>query len=119
MIDARAQIKDALLTVCNNVKMTKPDGDVELPLVCYGLISNIPENKAYSQIRWRVTCYCNSMEALIDLCKDVDDVMSTLGYTLKGETPDEEARKGVDFYMKRLTYGAIVDLIHMAVLENT
>lgn len=119
MINAREQVKTALLTVCSNVRMTKPEGQVELPLVVYGLISCLPENAAYSRIRWRVAVYCNSMDDLVELCKDVDGVMNTLGYTLKNETPDEDARKGVDFYMKRLDYGALVDMINMYVIKNS
>ena len=44
MTDIREQVKNALMTVTKNVKMSKPSGDVELPLICYAETSNVSVN---------------------------------------------------------------------------
>lgn len=120
MIDAREQIKNALETICDNVKMSKPAGDVEFPLICYACISNDTINIAYDRLRWRVTAYCNTFTDLIGLVASIDGVMNgELGYTRTYETPDDEAKKGTDFYMKRLDYSAMVNKEHYTVIRGS
>lgn len=113
MIDtagARTQVANLLLTVCSNVKMTRPDGPATLPLICYGLTSALPVNMAYTRMRWRIACYASNMQELLTMVADVIGIMSgELGFTLTSETPDEETRKGTDFYMKRLDFSGIVN----------
>lgn len=110
MINAREQVKDALKTVCNNVKMSRPEGEVNLPLVVYAEMSNVPVNKAYTRLKWRVAIYCNTFSELVDLVERVDNVMSsTLGYTRTSKTSDDEARVGTDLYLCRLDYAGLVD----------
>lgn len=120
MIDAREQIGDALETVCSNVKMSRPDGDVELPLVCYACTGNTTVNVGYDRLQWRVTGYCNTFEELIQLIAEIDAVMNgQLGYTKTYETPDDESKKGTDFYMKRLDYSALVNKEHYTVVRGS
>lgn len=112
MIDtaaARTQVANMLLTVCSNVKMTRPEGNTVLPLVIYGLTSALPVNMAYTRMKWRVACYASTMQELLDMVDGVIGVMSgELGFTLTSETPDEDTRKGTDFYQKRLDFAALV-----------
>lgn len=112
MIDtagARTQVANRLLTVCSNVKMTRPEGDTVLPLICYGLTSALPVNMAYTRMRWRIACYASTMQGLLTMVEDVIGIMSgELGFTLTSETPDEDTRSGTDFYMKRLDFSGIV-----------
>lgn len=110
MINAREQVGTALETVCSNVKMAKPDGKVELPLVCYAETGNVPVNMAYDRLKWRVAVYCNTLEELVALVENVDSVMSkTLGFTRTGKTPDSDARIGTDLYLCRLDYAGLVN----------
>lgn len=112
MIDtsaARTQVANRLLTVCNNVKMTRPEGNAVLPLICYGLTSSLPLNVAYTRMKWRIACYASTMQELLTMVNGVIGIMSDeLGFTLTSETPDDETRKGTDFYMKRLDFSATV-----------
>lgn len=112
MIDtaaARTQVANMLLTVCSNVKMTRPEGNTVLPLVIYGLTSALPVNMAYTRMKWRVACYASTMQELLDMVDGVIGVMSgELGFTLTSETSDEDTRKGTDFYQKRLDFSGLV-----------
>lgn len=118
MIDARVQIGDALATVCENVKMSRPDGDVELPLICYAESGNVPYNMAYTRLRWRVAVYAGSFEELVDLVGKVDGVMSgQIGFTRTGKTPDDEARIGTDLYLCRLDYSGLVNNQTLGVIK--
>lgn len=109
MIDAREQVGNLLSTVCSNVKVTKPDGDVELPLVCYAQTMNERVNVAYDRIRWRVAVYASTFEELVSLTDQVDDVMGeTLGFTRVSRSSDENAHIGTDLYLCRLDYSGVV-----------
>lgn len=120
MINAREQVKDALKTVCTNVKMSRPEGDVVLPLIVYAEMQNLPVNMAYVRLGWRVAIYCNTFSELVDLVAQVDDVMSnTLGYTRTGKTPDDQARVGTDLYLCRLDYRGLVDTKINGVIKHS
>ena len=120
MIDARSQIADELSAVCRNVRMSKPEGDVTFPLICYSCIKDLPVNPATERLVWRVAVYCNTFEDLIDKCRAIDSVMhDRLGYTLTSCTPDDESKKATDFYMKRLDYSGLVCLESMGVIRNS
>lgn len=109
MIDAREQIKNLLTTVCPNVKMSRPDGKVNLPLICYTELSNLPVNIAYDRIKWRIAVYANTFEELINLVNQVEEKMSGLGFTRTHQTPDDESKKGKDLYLKRIDYSALIN----------
>lgn len=120
MIDCREQIAEQLATVCSNVKLSKPDGDVELPLICYSLQSEEQAGFACERLRWRIAVYTNTFEELITLAQAVDEVMQySLGYSLLAQTPDGNARQGTDLYMKRLDYSAMVDLLNGMVIVGS
>lgn len=120
MIDARAQIRDALKTVCTNVKMSRPAGDPVLPLVVYAEMSNLPVNKAYVRLRWQVTVYCTTFKDLVELTDEVDSIMSeTLGYTRSSKSSDDGAKIGTDLYMCRLAYVGLVDTKLNGVIKNS
>ena len=120
MIDAREQIASALETVCSNVKMSRPDGDVELPLVCYACMENLDVNAAYAHLRWRIACYCNSFEDVVDMVHQIEAVMNgELGYTKTYETPDDNTKLGTDFYLKRLDFSALVNKERYTVIRGT
>lgn len=119
IINAREQIVSELTTVCNNVKMSKPDGKVTLPLVCYSMQEDTPLNIAYDRLRWRVACYESNFEQLIDLVAQVDEVMTNLGYMKVSETPDGECRADTNLYLKRLDYSALVNKEHLTVVKGS
>ena len=119
MIDAREQVKELLLTVCDNVKMAKPDGDVELPLICYTERSNLPVNIAYDRIQWRVAVYANTFEEVINLVNAVEEKMTGLGFTRTAVTPDDESHIGTDLYLKRIDYSALINKEHNTVVKGS
>lgn len=118
MINARKQIGDELAKVCPNVKMTKPDGDVELPLICYAEMQNTPVNVAYVRLRWRVAVYCSTFAELVDMVNKVDTVMGEkIGFTRTNKTPDDQARIGTDLYLCRLDYSGLVNVRTRGVIK--
>ena len=119
MIDAREQVKELLLTVCDNVKMSKPDGDVELPLICYTERSNLPVNIAYDRIQWRVAVYANTFEEVINLVNAVEEKMTGLGFTRTAVTPDDESHIGTDLYLKRIDYSALINKEYNTVVKGS
>ena len=120
MINARAQVKDALKTVCTNVKMSRPEGSVTLPLIVYAEMENLPVNVAYVRLRWRVAVYCDNFSDLVSLCDDVDEVMTTsLGYTRVNKSSDDDARLSTDMYVCKLDYSGLVDTKINGVIKNT
>lgn len=119
MINAREQIKDLLLTVCDNVKMSRPEGDVELPLICYAETVNTPVNIAYDRLGWRVAIYAGTFDELVTLTAQADDVMQSIGFTRTGKTGDDSARIGTDLYLCRLDYRAIVNTKTKTVIKGS
>ena len=120
MINAREQVADALEQVCANVKMSRPEGNVELPLICYACTGDLDVNVAYARVQWRVAVYHMSFAELVDLVHQVDAVMNgELGYTRTYETPDYDAKLGTDFYLKRLDYSALVNKEAYSVVRGT
>lgn len=117
MIDARNQIAEALLTVCSNVLATKPEDEEEFPLICFSCVENLPVNMANVRLKWRIAVYSNDFDELLNLENDVNAVMSTLGYTLTSSTPDDQKKKGTDFYLSRMDFSALVDLAQMGVIK--
>lgn len=118
MINARKQVAEALLTVCSNVSMSKPDTEAVFPLICYSQQSDLPVNVAYDRIKWRVACYANTLTEVLELEEGVIDVMSNqLGFTLVAETSDEDAHKGIDFYLKRLDFSGLVNKQTLGVIK--
>lgn len=123
MIDARRFIRDRLLTVCENVKMSRPDGDVTLPLVCYAESENMPPSPGlsglYTRLGWRIACYANSFEELAELVKNVDALMAGTGFTRTAKTADDQARVGTDLYLCRLSYSALVNELSKEILSRS
>lgn len=120
MINAREQVKDALLTVCSNVKMSRPEGDPVLPLIVYAEMENLPVNMAYVRLRWRVAIYCNTFADLVEMTNKVDAVMSeTLGYTRVKKTPDDSARVSTDLYLCKLDYSGLVNTRTLTIIKHS
>lgn len=118
MIDARTQVANLLLTVCENVNMSKPDADAVFPFISYSLQSDLPVNVAYDRLRWRIACYAITFTELLEMCEGVMDIMTEqLGFTLTNITPDEDSHKA-DFYMKRLDFSGLVDKKTLGVLRG-
>lgn len=118
MVDARKQVKNALLTVCDNVKMSRPAGDPQLPLVVYAQVGNTPINSLYVRLKWRISVYCSTLSELVKLCDEVDNVMSEqLGFTLTGKTGDDTARVETDLYMCKLNYAGLVNKQTLGVIK--
>lgn len=113
MVDLRQKVGYGLMTVCDNVKMSKPDGDVTLPLICYAETGNTSINIAYDQLKYRVAVYANTFEELVELVDAVDDLMyDTFGFSRTGKTSDGDARIGTDLYLCRLDYTCRYNLIY-------
>lgn len=120
MINARRQVADALLTVCENVKMSRPEGDVELPLICYAETYNNPINIAYDRIKWRVAVYAGTFAELVRLTAAADNVMSeVLGWTRTGKSSDESSRIGTDLYLCKLDYSGIVKKDTLTIIRGS
>lgn len=120
MLDFRQKVGDGLYTICENVKMSKPDGDVTLPLICYAEMSNTSVNMAYDRMKYRVAIYTSTFEELADMILKVDQLMNeTFGMTRTGKTPDGEARIGTDLYLCRLDYSCLVNLIYNYIVRNS
>ena len=120
MTDMREKVKDALLIVTDNVKMTKPSGDVELPLLCYAETSNTSINIAHDRVKYRVAVYAGSFEELVEIVEKVDKIMcNVLGFQRTGKSSDENAKIGTDLYLCRLEYTATVNLIYGYILRNS
>ena len=117
MINARQQVKNALLTVCDNVKMSRPAGDIDLPLIVYAQTGNTPINMLYDRLKWRVSVYCRNFSDLVDLCDDVDNIMTGLGFTRVGKTGDDTARVETDLYMCKLDYAGLVNKQTLGVIK--
>ncbi len=118
MIDARRQIRNALLTICTNVLSTKPEEDEEFPLICYSCVENIDINMAVTRLKWRVAVYCNTLDSLIELENEVNRIMSdNLGYTRVYSTPDDQKKVYDGFYLSRMDYSGQVDKTKMAVIK--
>lgn len=120
MTDMRERVRDALMTVSSNIKMSKPTDEVELPLLCYAETSNVSINIAHDRVKYRVAVYANDFEELVEIVKKVDDVMCrVLGFQRTGKSSDENARVGTDLYLCRLDYTATVNLIYGYILRNS
>mgnify|MGYP003304637777 CR=1 FL=1 len=119
MINPRAQVANLLLTVCENVNMSKPDADAVFPFISYSLQSDLPVNVAYDRLRWRVACYARTFTELLELCDGVMNVMTgQLGFTLTSITPDEDSHKETNLFMKRLDFSGLVDKKTLGVLRG-
>lgn len=120
MIDSRTQIKDTLLEICNNVKMSRPAGDIALPLICYAQTGNTPINIAYDRIKWRIAVYCNTFAELVELCDEVDEIMhGRFGFTRVRKTGDDEARVDTDLYLCRLDYSGLINTKTLGVIQDS
>lgn len=120
MINARKQVADLLLTVCDNVYMSKPDAEAVFPLICYSQMSSLPVNMAYERVRYRVACYASTLDEILELEQGVIGVMSDqIGLTLVSENSDEDAHKGIDFYMKRLDFSGLVNKQTLGVIKGS
>lgn len=110
MIDVREIVTKALTSIITNVKMAKPSGDVDLPLICYSETSNVAINIAADRLKYRVAIYASTFEELSELFDKVDDVMShNLGMQRTATTPDGDANIGTDMYLKRIDYTCTVN----------
>lgn len=119
MLNCREQIKDLLSSVCDNVRMSKPDGKMNLPLICYAQTKNEIVNVGYDRLAWRVAVYSNTMDELLELVDNVNEKMMELGFSRTSITSDEEARKGTDLYMKRIDFSALVNKKHNTVVKGS
>ena len=109
MIDARVQVKEILDSVCDNVKMVYPEGDVELPLITYGQITNVRVGKWQERIEFQVDIYAGTFADCMDLYEDVDEAIADAGFVRTYESADSLARVSADLYKKTLNYFAVVN----------
>lgn len=120
MIDLRELVSKALLSIIPNVKMTKPSGDVELPLICYSETSNVSVNIASDTVKYRVAIYANTFEEMADISQAVDSVMSgKIGMQRSASTSDGEANIGTDMYLKRIDYACTINKACGYIIRNT
>jgi hypothetical protein len=111
MLDTRPWIYEQLQTVNPNVKMGNPEGDVDLPIICYEEVSEMPEgHKGYVLLTYNISVYTGSFSSLISMVNSVDDLMAgTLGFERIGITSDSDARQDTDRYYKAMIYRALVN----------
>lgn len=118
MFNGRQHIAQLMLGVCDNVKMTKPDGDVELPLVCYAETVNRYLNNMYDTIGYRIVCYANTFDEVVEMSEKVNEAMDSIGFLRTSKSSDDEAHRGTDLYMIRLDYTATVNRYTGGVARN-
>lgn len=110
MISNRVQIKDALLTICNNVKTERPEGELTLPLITYGEVTNVHVGQYEDRIEYQIDAHASSFPEIIQLTQQIDSVMADMGWTRTYVTPDSNARVGVGLYHKSMSYVARIDV---------
>lgn len=121
MIDAREQLRAELLAICPNVKLSKPEGDVSLPLIVYTETLNVPAPIGIipaDKLGFRVTVYHSTFKQLVELTNAADELISKLGYTRTGKSGDDKAFIGTDLYGCSLDYIARVDTRYNAIIKN-
>lgn len=105
MTDLRTLVAGGLLSIIDNVKMSRPAGDVSLPLICYAETSNTSVNIAMDRVRYRVAVYASTFDELVTLVNQVDEVMAHhLGFQRVATNSDAEAMVATDLYLKRIDY---------------
>ena len=120
MTNLREMIGEGLQEITPNVKMSKPDGQVELPLICYAETSSVNVNIAHDRVKYRVAVYANTFEELVDLTDQADGLMhEKLGFTRTAKTSDADARVGTDLYLCRLDYTALINLIYNYIVRGS
>lgn len=120
MVDIRQKVANNLLTITDNVKLTRPAGRPSLPMIIYGERSNVSVNLAYSRHRFRITAYAATFEELVDLVNEIEDrIGHHLGLARVAKSSDEEARISNDMYMCRLEYTCLVNMIYNYIVRNS
>lgn len=112
MVDCRVQIKELLEQIVP-VKMTRPDGDVELPLITYAEITNTTVEKWHDMMDYQVDVYAHTFREVMQIIKQVDEAMATLRATRTYVTPDTQARQDTYLYHKALNYRLHVNTYEM------
>lgn len=112
MINVRNQIKEALETITQNVRMMRSEGDITFPLITYGEITNTNVGKWQDRIEYQINGHTGTYEDIVTLMNDIDAVMTEMGWYRTYITPDTQARQAKDFYMKASNYVARVDTHH-------
>jgi hypothetical protein len=120
MIDLRSIVGRNLQLITENVKMSKPDGDITLPLICYSETNITALNIAYDQYKYRVAAYASTFEDLVNIVSQIDETMcGDLGMAKAGKTADGDARIGTDLYLCRLDYTCNVNKIYDYIVRNS
>ena len=112
MINNRVQIAEALKTITDNVRLTRPEGEVTFPLITYAEITNVKISKIEERIEYQVDGHASTFEEIIILMKQIDEVMTNMGWRRTYITPDTQTRQGKDFYKKSANYLARIDTIN-------
>ena len=113
MINVRNQIREALLEITENVRMTRPEGEQVFPLITMAEITNVNVNMREDRIEYQIDAYHNTFEDVIDLMQKIDNTMTELGWHRTYVTPDSQTRRGTDFYQKSMNYVARIDTYFM------
>lgn len=111
MLDMRVQIKGSLEHICDNVKMSFPEGKPEFPLVTYGEVTNLPVEKWHDRVEFQIDCFSFSFESCIDLAMSICDMMQDIGFTRTYITPDSKTKEEEGVYHKSMNFVAHVNTI--------
>ena len=111
MVNNRIQIAEALETITENVKMTRPEGDVSFPLITYAEITNVNVGIRQDRIEYQIDGHTNTLPELLVLMAQIDEVMTDMGWHRTYITPDTQARQSKDFYRKSANYTARIDTL--------
>lgn len=109
MVNMRQQVLDLLKTINANVKMGTPEGDIILPLITYGEITNITMNSIRDSVNYQVDAYAGSFEECVSIMESIDEKMIGLGFYRTYITPDNNSRQDKDLYHKAANYKAEID----------
>jgi hypothetical protein len=121
MINTREQVKDALLTVCDKVEVSRSsEKNIDPPLIRYACIADDIVDMGHERLRWRIAVYARTFEETLYLVRQVDTVMhDNLGYTRRTITPDDTSKQATGLYMKRMEYSALVNMEVMGVIKGS
>lgn len=112
MLNPRKQVLEQLETVCRTVKMTRPEGDVVLPLITYAMVTDVNIGPFEDRIEFQVDCYTDDFADCLALARNADSVMTGLGYHRTYVTPDSQVRRSESLFQITMSYAARVDMLH-------
>lgn len=116
MVNPRKQIKSMLEETGATVKMTRPVGDIVLPLLVYSEITNVNVGMRQDRLEYQIDAYSDTFEDCLNLAQEADVIMTKAGWHRTYKTSDEKAKVKTGLYKIALSYTARVDTLKNEIL---